>query len=290
MSERTTATRSAQTRCNCSIAMPARICLAHLVLRWTGFRVSDAVTVTFEQITSLTEEINRVAIKNKKSLNVPIRTGLLPLIEAERRRRNAKPSNCVLINPYTGKPFSTHCLYRHIVRLGKRAGVVHVHPHRYRHTFIVDLLLKGLSFYQVGQLVGDTEDTIRRHYAKFTKEFRDMARHAIDSPGGLGDGSPEPDGGADAATPSSVVALPVRHPFALPLSLAPEAQNPSTKMGRAGDERQQPTEKPEARRNSGTRRRRLSDQQQSLWPPDAEGDATSASQSPNEIRQVIANG
>jgi len=43
----------------------------------------------------------------------------------------------------------------------------HPHPHRFRHTFACRLLGWGVPLRIVAQYLGDTEDTVRRHYSKF---------------------------------------------------------------------------------------------------------------------------
>jgi integrase len=43
-------------------------------------------------------------------------------------------------------------------------------PHRFRHTFVRILLQKGVPVPDVAELVGDTEEVVRRHYAKWVPE------------------------------------------------------------------------------------------------------------------------
>jgi integrase len=72
-----------------------------------------------------------------------------------------------------------------MLALGRRAGVPHVHPHRFRDTFAVDMLLKGASPYDVAKILGDTVKTVEDHYAPFVKELRDRARRLMDNSEGL---------------------------------------------------------------------------------------------------------
>jgi integrase len=44
---------------------------------------------------------------------------------------------------------------------------VHPHPHRFRHTFCARLLQAGVSLRTVASYLGDTEEVVRKHYAKF---------------------------------------------------------------------------------------------------------------------------
>jgi integrase len=43
-------------------------------------------------------------------------------------------------------------------------------PHRFRHTFVRILLEKGVPVADVAELIGDTEEVVRRHYAKWVPE------------------------------------------------------------------------------------------------------------------------
>ena len=46
-------------------------------------------------------------------------------------------------------------------------------PHRFRHTFVRILLEKGVPVPDVAELIGDTEETVRRHYSKWIKTRQD---------------------------------------------------------------------------------------------------------------------
>jgi len=69
--------------------------------------------------------------------------------------------------------------------MGRRAGVVDAHPHRFTDTFAVDLLARGASPYDVAKLLGDTVETVEKHYAPFVRELRERARRIIETGKGL---------------------------------------------------------------------------------------------------------
>jgi integrase len=60
-------------------------------------------------------------------------------------------------------------LYTRMLALGKRADVAGAHPHRFRDTLAVDMLSRGASPYDVAKMLGDTIDTVERHYRPFVK-------------------------------------------------------------------------------------------------------------------------
>ena len=159
--------------------------LTYLLLRWTGFRGSDVVHLTWAEIDFESREINRLTQKRRKRVVLPIPQDLLFALEGERDRRVPSQDERVLLNPSTGKPLTRPRLYERMLALGRRAGVLGAHPHRYRDTFAVDMLARGASPYDVAKLLGDTVDTVERHYAPFVKELRDRARRFMENGEGI---------------------------------------------------------------------------------------------------------
>ena len=159
--------------------------LAFLLLRWTGLRGSDAVGLRWEEIDWESREINRVTQKRRKRVVLPVHQELLFALEAEHERRNPLPEARVLLNPRNGKALTRPRLYERILALGRRAGVLRAHPHRFRDTFAVDMLARGASPYDVAKLLGDTVDTIERHYARFVRELRERDRGIMENGEGL---------------------------------------------------------------------------------------------------------
>jgi len=91
----------------------------------------------------------------------------------------------VLLNPTTNRPLTRPHLYRRMLALGRRAGVLGAHPHPFRDSFAVDLLSRGASPYDVAKLLGDTVETVERHHAPFVRELRERARRIMETGEGL---------------------------------------------------------------------------------------------------------
>ena len=159
--------------------------LAFALLRWTGLRGSDAVNLNWREVNFDTREIERVTQKRKKKVVIPIQSELLALLEMEREKRNPRPDDTVLLNPETGKRLDRPRLYKRLVAIGNHAGVANARPHRFRDTLAVDMLSRGASPYDVAKMLGDTIETIERHYTPFVKELRDRVRTILESEGGL---------------------------------------------------------------------------------------------------------
>jgi integrase len=116
---------------------------------------------------------------------VPLHTELLFALEVERGRRKPETNDRVLTNPATGKPLTRPGLYRRMVALGRRAGVPNAHPHRFRDTFAVDMLVRGASPYDVAKMLGDTIETVEKHYTPFVRELRERVRSILETGIGL---------------------------------------------------------------------------------------------------------
>ena len=159
--------------------------LTFLLLRHTGFRGSDAVQLTWAVVHFDRREIESVTQKRRKLVVLPIHTELMFALETEHARRNLLPSERALLNPNTKEPLRRPRLYARIQALGARAGIVHAHPHRFRDTFAVDLLCAGAGVYDVARMLGDTVETVERHYAPFVPALRERVRRIMEAGSGL---------------------------------------------------------------------------------------------------------
>jgi integrase len=159
--------------------------LAFLLLRHTGLRGFDATDIRWSEIDLRERMLCRVTHKRQKRVWVPLHPELQFALEAECSERRPKSGDHVLINPETGRPMTRPRLYQRTKALGERAGVEGAHPHRFRDTLAVDLLLKGASPYDVAKTLGDTVAVVEQHYAPYVKELRERTRRIIESPEGL---------------------------------------------------------------------------------------------------------
>ena len=155
--------------------------LMFLLLRWTGFRGVDAVNITWSEVHFDRKEIERITQKRKKRVILPMHSELLFALEIEFERVKPEPSAHVLLNPATGTQMTRPRLYQRMLALGKRAGVEGAHPHRFRDTLAVDMLSRGASPYDVAKMLGDTIETVEKHYTPFVKELRDRVRGILET-------------------------------------------------------------------------------------------------------------
>ena len=50
----------------------------------------------------------------------------------------------------------------------KKSGVAGAHAHRFRHTLATELLARGASFEDVADVLGNSPEIVRKHYAKWS--------------------------------------------------------------------------------------------------------------------------
>jgi integrase len=173
--------------------------LMFLLLRWTGLRGVDAVKLAWSEVHLDHKEIERVTQKRKKRVILPLHAELVFALEAEREKQRPQPSDPVLLNPATGGAMTRPRLYTRMLALGKRAGVAGAHPHRFRDTLAVDMLSRGASPYDVAKMLGDTIDTVEKHYTPFVKELRDRVRNILETGTGIEETAKMPsEGGKNA--------------------------------------------------------------------------------------------
>ncbi len=159
--------------------------LSFLLLRHTGLRGFDTTDLRWSDLDLRDRMLSRLTHKRRKQVWIPLHQKLLFALEAEFAKRDPRPDDHVLINPDTNKPMSRPRLYERIKALGGRAGVDHAHPHRFRDTLAVDMLLKGASPYDVAKTLGDTVPVVEQHYAPYVKELRERTRKIMASDEGI---------------------------------------------------------------------------------------------------------
>ena len=158
-----------------------------LLLRWTGLRGSDIVSLRWSEVDFDAGEMSHTAQKNGKRVVIPIHKELLACLHDlwDARAEYGEYSDPVALHPKTKLRMSRPVLYNRMVKLGERAGVPGVHPHRFRDTLAVDLLAKGASIYDVAKILGDCVATIERHYTPFVPALRNRVRTLLDNDKGM---------------------------------------------------------------------------------------------------------
>jgi len=160
--------------------------LLFLVFRYTGLRISDVATLTWQELDFAGGMIRKKTKKSRyrKTAVIPLLDELRPALERERESRHPQPSDTVLLNPMAGHAVTEPNLTYLIRKLGERCGV-EAHPHRFRDTFAVDCLLKGVDLPSIAKMLADKVDAILDHYVPFVEELRERAKNLINTGKGL---------------------------------------------------------------------------------------------------------
>jgi integrase len=86
----------------------------------------------------------------------------------------ARPSGSVLFPSNRGTPYRKGSVISYFEQMRRRLGMPNLSPYSYRHTFATNWLVAGKSIEILGELLGNSPQTIRKHYAHLCGH-----RHAI---------------------------------------------------------------------------------------------------------------
>jgi len=141
-----------------------------LILLDTGIRASELCNLTISDYNPRTGHLtvrgkSRHASGQGRQRVVYLSSATRRVLAAYLSRRDAPPDAPLLANA-DGSSIERRHLAHHLRRLGERAGVRDVHPHRFRHTFAITYLRNGGDSYTLQQLLGHSSlDMVRRYLA-----------------------------------------------------------------------------------------------------------------------------
>ncbi len=143
-----------------------------LLMRYSGIRISDAVTLTSDRIKD-----GRLFLYQAKT-EVPVYVPL-PKEVIEALSACEEPSGRYFWPGGTLKTWTTEWQAR-MKKVFVIAGIPGGHPHRLRDTFSVELLAKGVPLETVSLLLGHRSiRTTEKHYAPWVKARQDSLERAV---------------------------------------------------------------------------------------------------------------
>ena len=153
-----------------------------MLLLDTGLRAQELCDIQIQHLSLARRTILIPQGKGGKSRSVHFGKRTERLIWEYLEPRKTKPTDCLfLVDDSNPRPMTRHTLRRLVVRLGERAGVKNVHPHRFRHTFATEYLRNGGQMLALKDLLGHADFEMVEHYAHFVQA--DVKRdHEIASP------------------------------------------------------------------------------------------------------------
>jgi integrase/recombinase XerD len=145
-----------------------------LLLRYSGMRIGDAISMTPERIKG-----NRLFLHNAKT-GTPVFT-VLP--EFMIRALEATPRVTGRYYFWTGAgKLSTAVRMRdmRLKRIFEKAGILNGHAHRFRDTFATELLLQGVSMENVAALLGHQDIKItQKHYSAWVRSRQQQLENDV---------------------------------------------------------------------------------------------------------------
>lgn len=147
-----------------------------LTLLDTGLRASELCALTIADYDPTNARLHIVSGKSKgggKERFVVVGKRTQKTLWRYLAKRQTTPRQPLFTTRSDG-PLTRTDLRHLLVRLGKRAGIEHVHPHRFHHTFAIAFLRNGGSVALLKELLGHETIEMSLHYA-------DIAQQDIDA-------------------------------------------------------------------------------------------------------------
>ena len=142
-----------------------------LMLRYSGLRMQDAACLERGRVTE-----GRLFVYTQKT-GTPVYCPLPPdVVTALDAVTNAHP-DYFFWDGQSARETTVKSWNRVFIKLFKAAAppIIGGHPHRFRDTFAVSLLVKGVSLESVSKLLGHTSIKVtERHYAPWVKARQDQ--------------------------------------------------------------------------------------------------------------------
>lgn len=142
-----------------------------LLLRYTALRIGDVAMLARDRIS---KDGNRWRIflrteKSGKPVFLPIPNDLKEALDGLPVPRGAGVDcRYFFWNGATSERSIKGIAERTLSAVFKASKVPHAHAHRFRHTLATELLGRGASFEDVADILGNSPEIVRKHYAKWS--------------------------------------------------------------------------------------------------------------------------
>jgi site-specific recombinase XerD len=143
-----------------------------LLMRYTGLRISDAVTLAKDRIRD-----GQIFLHTKKTggmVFLPIPKQLEDALAALPTPRGAGENpRRWFWNEVSSRRTVVNKLERSLAFVFKRSGVKRAHAHKFRHTLATEILARGGGEQDVADVLGISPAVVRQHYAKWSHARQD---------------------------------------------------------------------------------------------------------------------
>ena len=149
-----------------------------LTLRYTGLRISDVVRLGPDRIIG-----NRLLVRMAKTGN-PVMLKLPEFLLARLRALPLYPGERYFASDTSRLGTATGNARRTLRKVSKLASIRSAHPHRFRDSLAIDLLIRGIPIEDVSEILGHRDVKITlKHYANWIPERQQRLDRAIDALG-----------------------------------------------------------------------------------------------------------
>ena len=136
------------------------------IFKNTGLRCGDVASLRWASVDWANKTLRVLTAKRSKRVEVPMNREFVRIMDDFRIEGEDRVFPGMV----------PHKLYQMVREWGEESGVENSHPHRFRHSRACWLLKRGLTLYEVAQLLGDSCAVTEKYYAKWTPEHADKVR------------------------------------------------------------------------------------------------------------------
>jgi len=146
-----------------------------VILLDTGLRASELCAL---KIGDLDKKTGKILVKHGEAGRAKFgqgrivyvgQTGLRTIWRYLAQREDGNDPQVPLFLSKMGRPVNKNMLRRVLVRLGAKAGVPKVHPHRFRHTFAIAYLRSGGDVFTLKELLGHATLDMTLRYSRIAQ-------------------------------------------------------------------------------------------------------------------------
>lgn len=141
----------------------------------TGIRAGELCALTVGDLHPQTGLVTIANGKGGKSRNVWLGKHARPGVWRYLQERPTSDPADPLFASSTNRAITPSALAKRLKKIGRRAGVAHVHPHRFRYTFAIQFLRNGGDIFTLQQILGHTTLTMVQYYLRLAQTDMEQA-------------------------------------------------------------------------------------------------------------------
>ena len=138
-----------------------------LLLRYTALRISDVALLEKARVRA--GEITVRTMKSGKTVSLPVHPELQAALDVLPEPRGGEGGKYFFWTGNGSPDSMIRAAERTLTSVFAKSGVPRAHAHRFRHTLATELLEPGWTFEDVAEVLGNSPNIVRKHYAKWSR-------------------------------------------------------------------------------------------------------------------------